>query len=174
MDAEGKITGTETGPGSAPGDLSGGLVGGLGGLGGGGSALTGAAAQAVAWQALELHAEVIGGAHLRELFAADPSRGERLSAEAAGLYLDYSKNRVTDETLGLLIELARTHGLEPRRDEMMRGDRINRTEDRSVLHVALRMPRERSHSTWIAWKTTRLPGTRGSAVGTWRTGWRGS
>jgi glucose-6-phosphate isomerase len=93
------------------------------------------------WKALEQHYAEIGGRHLRELFAADPGRGERLTAEAAGLYLDYSKNRVTDETLRLLVELARESGLEQRRDMMLRGERINVSEGRPVLHVALRMPK---------------------------------
>jgi glucose-6-phosphate isomerase len=94
-----------------------------------------------AWKALEQHYSEIGGRHLRELFAGEPGRGERLTAEAAGLYLDYSKNRVTDETLGLLIQLAQESGLEQRRDMMLRGERINVSENRSVLHVALRMPK---------------------------------
>jgi glucose-6-phosphate isomerase len=93
------------------------------------------------WKALEQHHAEIGGRHLRDLFAAEPGRGERLSAEAAGLYLDYSKNRVTDETLRLLLELARESGLEQRRDMMLRGEPINVSEHRPVLHVALRMPR---------------------------------
>ncbi|HEX9540169.1 MAG TPA: glucose-6-phosphate isomerase [Streptosporangiaceae bacterium] len=92
------------------------------------------------WKALEQHHSEIGGRHLRELFAEDPGRGERLSAEAAGLYLDYSKNRITDETLRLLIRLAEESGLEQRRDMMLRGERINVSENRPVLHVALRMP----------------------------------
>ncbi len=83
-------------------------------------------------------------AHLRELFADDPERGERLVAEGAGLHLDYSKNRITDETLMLLVELARERGVAERRDAMFAGEHINVTEDRAVLHVALRMPRERS------------------------------
>jgi glucose-6-phosphate isomerase len=94
-----------------------------------------------AWQALEQHHRDIGGAHLRELFAADPGRGERLWAQGAGLYLDYSKNRITDETMGLLVDLARQSELQERRDMMFAGERINVSEDRSVLHVALRMPR---------------------------------
>jgi len=94
-----------------------------------------------AWGALEGHYAELEGQHLRDLFAADPERGERLSAEAVGLYLDYSKNRVTDETISLLIELAEQSGLRERRDAMFRGDKINVSEDRSVLHVALRMPR---------------------------------
>jgi glucose-6-phosphate isomerase len=93
------------------------------------------------WKALEQHHAEIGGRHLRELFAEDPGRGERLTAEAAGLYLDYSKNRVTDETLRLLIALAGESGLEQRRDMMFAGEPINTSEGRSVLHVALRMPK---------------------------------
>ena len=96
--------------------------------------------QRPAWKALEQHQLEIGGRHLRELFAEDPGRGERLAAEAAGLYLDYSKNRVTDETLALLIQLAQESRLEQRRDAMMRGEPINVSEHRAVLHVALRMP----------------------------------
>jgi glucose-6-phosphate isomerase len=97
--------------------------------------------QRPAWKALEQHYAEISGRHLRELFAADPGRGERLSAEAAGLYLDYSKNRITDETLGLLLQLAEESGVAERRDAMMRGEPINVSEHRAVLHVALRMPR---------------------------------
>jgi glucose-6-phosphate isomerase len=97
-----------------------------------------------AWQALEKHHAEIGDVHLRQLFADDPGRGERLTAEAAGLYLDYSKNRVTDETLKLLVDLAGECGVAERRDAMFAGEHINVTEDRAVLHVALRMPRERS------------------------------
>jgi glucose-6-phosphate isomerase len=93
------------------------------------------------WKALEQHHAEIGGRHLRELFAEDPERGERMTAEAAGLYLDYSKNRVTDETLRLLVELARDSEVEQRRDMMFRGEPINTSEHRSVLHVALRMPK---------------------------------
>jgi glucose-6-phosphate isomerase len=93
------------------------------------------------WKALEQHHAEIGGRHLRELFAEDPGRGERLTAEAAGLYLDYSKNRVTDETLRLLTALAGESGLEQRRDMMFAGEPINTSEGRSVLHVALRMPK---------------------------------
>jgi glucose-6-phosphate isomerase len=94
-----------------------------------------------AWKALQAHHETIRGLHLRTLFAEDATRGERLSAEAAGLYLDYSKNRVTDETLTLLCRLAGESGLRERIDAMFRGDKINVTEDRSVLHIALRAPR---------------------------------
>ena len=97
--------------------------------------------QRPAWKALEQHHHEIGGRHLRELFAEDPGRGERLAAEAVGLYLDYSKNRVTDETLALLIQLAQESQVEERRDAMFRGEKINVSEHRAVLHVALRMPR---------------------------------
>ena len=93
-----------------------------------------------AWQALERHYADISGQHLRDLFAADPQRGERLTAEAAGIYLDYSKNRVTDETMRLLVELAAESGVAQRRDAMFSGQHINVSEDRAVLHVALRMP----------------------------------
>jgi glucose-6-phosphate isomerase len=96
--------------------------------------------QRPAWKALEQHYAEISPRHLRDLFAADPGRGERLTAEAAGLYLDYSKNRVTDETMALLVQLAQECGVEQRRDAMFRGDPINVSEHRSVLHVALRMP----------------------------------
>jgi glucose-6-phosphate isomerase len=92
------------------------------------------------WSSLARHREQIERLHLRELFAADPSRGERLVAEAAGLYLDYSKNRITDETLRLLLELAAACRLSERIDAMFRGDRINATERRAVLHIALRAP----------------------------------
>jgi glucose-6-phosphate isomerase len=93
---------------------------------------------------LQAHHEVIKDRHLRELFAEDPERAKRLSADAAGLYLDYSKNRITAETMRLLVALARESGVEERREAMFRGDRINVSENRSVLHVALRMPREAS------------------------------
>jgi glucose-6-phosphate isomerase len=93
-----------------------------------------------AWQALERHHAEIAGRHLRDLFAEDQGRGERLTAQAAGLYLDYSKNRVTDETMRLLTELAQESGVPERRDAMFRGEHINVSEDRAVLHVALRMP----------------------------------
>ena len=96
------------------------------------------------WQALQRHYAVTGAAHLRDLFAADPSRGERLVVEAEGLYLDYSKHRVTNETIDLLVALADACGLRERIDAMFRGDRINVTENRSVLHVALRAPRSAS------------------------------
>ncbi len=97
-----------------------------------------------AWADLQSHHEKIAGIHLRELFAADPERGERLIADGAGLHLDFSKNRITDETLLLLGELARRRGVEARREAMFEGEHINVSEDRAVLHVALRMPRNRS------------------------------
>ena len=93
-----------------------------------------------AWQALKRHYEEIAGIHLRELFAADADRGERMTAEGAGLYLDYSKNRATGETIRLLLALAEESGVAERRDAMFRGEHINVSEDRAVLHVALRMP----------------------------------
>ena len=93
-----------------------------------------------AYQALEQHAEQLRGQHLRDLFADDPERGTRMTAEAEGLFLDYSKNRVTDETLRLLVELAEQSGLRGRIDAMFSGEHINITEDRAVLHVALRAP----------------------------------
>ena len=92
------------------------------------------------WAALKEHYQKIQPVHLRELFAADPTRGERLTAEAVGIYLDYSKHRITDETLDLLIQLAEASGLREHIDAMFGGDRINLTEDRAVLHVALRTP----------------------------------
>jgi glucose-6-phosphate isomerase len=97
-----------------------------------------------AWRALAGHFAEIEGRHLRDLFGADPERGERLVAGGAGLHLDFSKNRIVDETLLLLGQLARERGVEERREAMFRGERINVSEDRAVLHVALRMPRERS------------------------------
>jgi glucose-6-phosphate isomerase len=97
-----------------------------------------------AWRALEAHHADVGARHLRDLFAGDPERGERLTAEGAGLYLDYSKNRVTAETMRLLCELAEESNVTERRDAMFRGEHINVSENRAVLHVALRMPRERS------------------------------
>jgi len=93
------------------------------------------------WKALQVHQEKIREVHLRTLFAEDAKRGERLTGEAAGIYLDYSKNRVTDETLALLRRLAEESGLRERIEAMFRGDKINVTENRSVLHVALRAPR---------------------------------
>lgn len=93
-----------------------------------------------AWSALEAHHLKMKGLHLRQLFAEDPKRGERLTAETAGVFLDYSKNRVTDETLQLLLRLAQESGLRERIDAMFRGDEINVSEKRAVLHVALRAP----------------------------------
>ncbi len=94
------------------------------------------------WRALEDHHVTMRGLHLRTLFADDPGRGERMTAEAAGVYLDYSKNRINDETLKLLIELAEQSGLRARIDAMFRGEKINVTENRAVLHVALRAPKD--------------------------------
>jgi glucose-6-phosphate isomerase len=94
-----------------------------------------------AWKALEVHSKKARNQHLRKLFAANPKRGEVMTAEAAGIYLDYSKNRVTDRTMKLLLELAEEVGLRARIDAMFRGEKINRTENRAVLHVALRAPR---------------------------------
>jgi glucose-6-phosphate isomerase len=94
-----------------------------------------------AWKALQRHHQNVRDLHLRQLFAADPKRGERLTAEAVGIYLDYSKHRVTDETLTLLHQLAEESGLRKRIDAMFRGEKINVTESRAALHVALRAPR---------------------------------
>ena len=95
-----------------------------------------------AWKALASHYETVSKLHLRKLFADDPERGTRLTAEAVGLYLDYSKNRITDETLKLLIQVAEESGLRERIDAMFRGEKINVTEKRAVLHTALRAPRD--------------------------------
>jgi glucose-6-phosphate isomerase len=97
-----------------------------------------------AWKALERHYEEVRGRHLREMFAADPTRGERLVAEGAGLFLDYSKNRIDEETVQLLGALAEQSGVPDRIEAMFTGERINVSENRSVLHVALRMPRSAS------------------------------
>ena len=97
-----------------------------------------------AWTQLREHHVELRSTHLRDLFAQDPQRGERLTAEAVGIYLDYSKNRVTDETLRLLLELAEQSGLRERIDAMFAGEKINVTEDRAVLHVALRAPKSES------------------------------
>ncbi len=97
--------------------------------------------QRPAWKALVRHQKKTEKLHLRTLFAADPKRGERLTAQAAGLFLDYSKNRVTDETLKLLLRLAQESDVRERRDAMFRGEKINFTENRAVLHVALRAPK---------------------------------
>ena len=103
--------------------------------------MTTSVTQRAEWKALAAHQATVRDLHLRELFAKDPQRGTRLTAEGAGLYLDYSKHRVTDETLALLLKLAAACGLEERRAAMFRGDKINVTEKRAVLHVALRAPR---------------------------------
>jgi glucose-6-phosphate isomerase len=107
-------------------------------------AVGGSLRETPAWGRLQSHFAEVRRQHLRDLFAADPERGERLVADGAGLFLDFSKNRITDETLMLLGELARERGVEERREAMFAGERINVSEDRAVLHVALRMPRERS------------------------------
>src|SRR3984885_3955608 len=94
-----------------------------------------------AWKDLEAHFQKVRELHLRQLFATDRERGKHMTAEGAGIYLDYSKNRITDETIQLLLQLAEESGLRPRMDAMFRGDKINSTENRAVLHVALRAPR---------------------------------
>src|SRR5580704_9603357 len=96
------------------------------------------------WKALQAHFEQIHGKHLRELFAEDPARGERFTAEAVGIFLDYSKHRITDETLRLLVALAEESGVREKLEAMFRGDKINITENRAVLHVALRAPKGES------------------------------
>src|SRR5260370_1556996 len=93
-----------------------------------------------AWKDLGVHFQKIREQHLRQLFAAHPERGERLTAEAAGIYLDFSKNRITDQTIELLLQLAHQSGLRARIDAMFRGGKINPTENRAVLHTALRAP----------------------------------
>ncbi len=95
-----------------------------------------------AWKALEAHYQGIRSAHLRQLFADDPTRGERFTVEAAGLFLDYSKNRITGDTIKLLLQLAQESGLRERIDAMFAGEKINVSENRAVLHVALRAPRD--------------------------------
>src|ERR1700679_723591 len=95
---------------------------------------------APAWQALKAHHARIETLHLRKLFADDPGRAARFSVEGAGLFLDYSKNRITDETVRLLLQLAEERGVGQRRDAMFLGEKINTTERRAVLHVALRAP----------------------------------
>ena len=97
-----------------------------------------------AWKALKVHHAKVRDFHLRDLFADDPARGERMTAEAAGIFLDYSKNRITEDTVKLLIELADQSGLSSRIDAMFRGEKLNVTETRAVLHVALRAPRDAS------------------------------
>ena len=100
--------------------------------------------QRPAWQALQAHYQAIRSFHLRDLFTDDPQRGERFAVEAEGLYVDYSKHRITDETMRLLLQLAAECGLRERIDAMFRGDKLNPTENRAVLHVALRAPRNQS------------------------------
>ncbi|MEO6818047.1 MAG: glucose-6-phosphate isomerase, partial [Edaphobacter sp.] len=97
-----------------------------------------------AWKALQTHFQQIGDKRLRELFAEDPARGERFTAETGGIFLDYSKNRITDETLKLLVQLAEESGLREKIEAMFSGDKINITENRAVLHVALRAPKSES------------------------------
>ena len=101
-------------------------------------------AERPAWKALQAHFEQIHGKHLRELFSEDPARGERFTAEAVGIFLDYSKHRITDETLRLLVALAEESGVREKLEAMFRGDKINITENRAVLHVALRAPKGES------------------------------
>src|ERR1043165_5162305 len=101
-----------------------------------------------AWKALATHYSQVQHLHLRTLFAEDATRGERMAVEAAGIYFDYSKHRITDETLTLLMQLAEESGLRARIDAMFRGDKINVTEKRAVLHVALRPPK--GHSIIVA------------------------
>src|SRR5262249_41632320 len=101
-------------------------------------------AERQAWKALQEHYKKIRELHLRKLFADDPKRGERMSAEAVGLFLDYSKNRITDETVKLLLQLAEESRLRERIGAMFGGEKINLTENRAVLHVALRAPKGES------------------------------
>ena len=100
------------------------------------------AAKQSAWKALAAHYKAVSKVHLRQLFTDDPTRGQRMALEAVGLYLDYSKNRITDETLRLLLQLAEESGLRARIDAMFRGEKINITENRAVLHIALRAPKD--------------------------------
>src|SRR5262249_4757904 len=100
--------------------------------------------QRPAWKALDRHHDEIASSHLRDLFAAHPGRAERFTGEAAGLPLDYSKNRITEETVRLLLQLADESSLRERIDAMFRGDHINVSEDRPALHAALRMPEDES------------------------------
>src|SRR5947208_1620130 len=97
--------------------------------------------QLPAWSALKEHYPTMRDTHLRTLFADDPQRGERLATEAVGIYFDYAKHRITDETLRLLVQLAAESGLRDRIDAMFAGEAINVTENRAVLHVALRAPK---------------------------------
>jgi hypothetical protein len=119
-----------------------------------------------AWQLLAAHERQLKGRSLRELFAADPARGEQLTAEGAGVYLDYSKQRITDETKRLLLSLAEESDLAAHIDAMFRGEKINSTESRAALHVALRARkgvdrrrrrgcRPASIRCWSAWRRSR-------------------
>jgi glucose-6-phosphate isomerase len=114
-----------------------------------------------AWKALDAHYQKIREWHLRTLFADDPKRGERMTAEAVGIYFDYSKHRITDETLTLLLQLAEESGLRGRIDAMFRGDKINITEKRSVLHVALRVPKGHAISWMVRTSYPYKPGSWG-------------
>jgi glucose-6-phosphate isomerase len=100
--------------------------------------------QRPAWKALQDHSQKVKSLHMRNLFADDPQRAERFSLEALGIYLDYSKNRITGETIPLLLDLAETSDLRRRIDAMFNGEKINITEQRAVLHVALRTPKNQS------------------------------
>src|SRR5215475_11324972 len=113
----------------------------MNGRSGGMKSVTKSLTRRPAWKALATHYKEIGNYHLRDLFADDAQRGQRLTVEAVGVYLDYSKNRVTDETVRLLVKLAEECGLRARIDAMFRGDKINISENRAVLHIALRAPR---------------------------------
>src|SRR6516162_7906990 len=97
-----------------------------------------------AWSSLAIHKKEIERTHLRDLFAKDPGRADRFRLQAAGLFLDYSKNRITDKTIKMLLELADHSDLRERIDAMFRGDKINTTENRAVLHIALRTPKGKS------------------------------
>src|SRR5215813_12365563 len=131
-----------------------------------------------AWKTLATHFRRVREVHLRQLFADDPKRGERMTAEAVGLFLDYSKNRITDETLRLLVQLAKETGLRERIDAMFRGDKINITENRAVLHSALRAPRDacvlldgknvvpQVHAVLTRWLLSRTKFGAGSGKGT--------
>src|SRR5438132_11068626 len=131
-----------------------------------------------AWKALQTHYKTVRELHLRNLFADDPKRGEQMTAEAVGLFLDYSKNRITGETVKLLIELAEESRLQSRIDAMFRGEKINTTEKRAVLHAALRAPKgssivvdgedlvPRSTPCSIRWLTSRTASGAGSGKAT--------
>ena len=108
--------------------------------------------QRPAFVALQAHYKTIATRHLRDLFREDPSRGQRMAVEALGLYFDYSKHRVSDETLGLLFDLAQACGLHDRIQAMFSGEKINLTENRAVLHVAL--ARRATRSSWLMGKTS--------------------